>query len=673
MELKGGGGIQRSSSFLALHRAKDDGKNVSLEGATATHSFANKAVTARPTSLKEAFLQILSTVKNAISAKEKEDKPHADKLLSDRKAKQIPMGLKYIVGGKGQKGSGFFVERSGGSYAEGERVGRFTFVENKKKGVEPGFIGKKAWLPADTQKMKTDGHKFSNEANAYIKDGLKSQKGAVFKSLQDLMLRQIEDKEGPLYDYITSDDTKDISIENMLSDPKIESAILNHIKDDPEVQGDIINHVQNKFGEAGEKFGKRHYVKMDYKEADVRMAPPGVDKRVRVSKQKGKGIQGVLHREVTAKRTRDANRNAVRECLANDLSRLFGMEAQKLKIVKAEYEDGTSKLMLDGTHMGNKVEGGVQKFEDFAGKIKDGYIVDESGKSQQGIPDLGAKKIFFLLMGDRDAVGKRGDNKGMLINPDGSKVFASIDPGHSLETGDGSALKEDAMRHKNLHSDFSFDQPNKLFNRIDGGFKNFTVFDDTSFTDKFQGVIRLAEMRESGEDVAIFDQYIQAFGEKGDLDFAKDLKEMKEAYIARRDYILDEVFAQRLQFKDQPEVLSSLDALEKLTSDTATTSPSGEVELKHLRVVDRQEWHISKNEDGSITLSTTAKKTSQANELDSLIQGLAAKNGMDPSSLNIEKAGKEIKITIKESDLDAFTQAFNEDNVKALKHPPQEA
>ena len=62
---------------------------------------------------------------------------------------------------------------------------------------------------------------------------------------------------------------------------------------------------------------------------------------------------------------------------------------------------------------------------------------------------------------------------------------------------------------------------------------------------------------------------------------------MRDAFIARRDYILNDVFGERLPFlDDNPPILENLSSLEKLTSRTTRRSPHGTVQLEHLQVVE---------------------------------------------------------------------------------------
>lgn len=149
------------------------------------------------------------------------------------------------------------------------------------------------------------------------------------------------------------------------------------------------------------------------------------------------------------------------------------------------------------------------------------------------IKALGRQKVMMLLLADRDALGSKGGNKGYV----GDQFFA-IDPGHALE-------KSLLSKRGDVHSDLSFDAASVFKGR---DYKNFTVFDQTPFAEKMEGVRHLTELKKSGEDTALFDTYAQKFGsEQGHdaLDFSEDLLKTKEQYIGRRDDILN-AFASRL-------------------------------------------------------------------------------------------------------------------------------
>tara|TARA_B100001248_G_scaffold262669_1_gene260658 strand:+ start:56917 stop:58893 length:1977 start_codon:yes stop_codon:yes gene_type:complete len=548
-------------------------------------------------------------------------------------------GLKYM----GKRGSieenPLAVRRSGVDYdTEGiKEIGPYIHKGTKRKGREPGFEGAKRWKASDTEKLFKKGHKFAREADLLLNDMLDLDTVSPVQ-------KQVKDKAEQLG----------------ITDRK---ELLTELKKDPEVFQVIKRHIQS----LEAKFSKKHYVKLDYKESKDVRGTGLYKKTVKIPIEKANNW---FHRFFTKATAYETNLSAVRECLANDLTRAFGVFSQKLKLVPSQYSDGTPKLLLDGTHMTGP---NGESFEDFGGRIKDGVLVDKDGQSDRSVKDLGKYKIFMLLLADRDALGSRGDNKGRTGN-----LFAGIDPGHSLEDEADTLLSTDLMSFKNVHSDLSFDQPSKLIDRVKGGYKNFTIFDDTPYLEKMEGVRELFRLRESGADLDIFDQYLGVFnGKTHELDFSEQIHAMRERYIARRDYILDEVFAERLKFIDTTEAnadtalaqldsaqpLTIVDGLEKLTSKTTLKSAKGEVELNFLQTVKRQEWHISPNTSGNITLYTEGKNLK---EVETALRGFIHNTGINEKVV-ISKGPKSMSVIIRKDDIEAVSEAFKHENVKIFK------
>jgi len=470
---------------------------------------------------------------------------------------------------------------------------KLAHVAKKTKGVEPGWVGQKRFTLRDVQKLNRLDHPFSYLAAQYVIDGLKpgqenpnvltSIQAAISQTIDPLM--QIDDLnrivasfQEALQHYLNGKGQADA--ESYF--PESENLeIFKALKKEY-----LLTDIQTYIVANHPKFQKRHYVKLDYDEADaIRSIRTGKIQKVRISEGMAKSR---LHRYYTAKTRSEANWGAIRETLANDLMRAMGIYTQDLKILKTQYTDGTPKLLLDGKHMvGPNGEG----FEDFSGKIVDGYLVDADGNSDQSIQDLGKYLIYFLLMADRDAIGSRGDNKGRVGN-----MFAAIDPGHSLEVCEDTQFKTNLMGFKNVHEDFSFDQPEKIGDKLTKGYKNFTIFQDRPYLEKFKGVIELRSLRSSGKDIELIDQYWAVFSQEG-LNFQKELEAVKAAYIARRDYILDEVFGPRLEVYDSdpvagPNALALVHLLEQATSVTDTHSPHQQVRLSFPRTVKRMPWVV---------------------------------------------------------------------------------
>ena len=360
---------------------------------------------------------------------------------------------------------------------KGRGLGPYTVVKDKDKGVEPGFLAKKAWLSKDEANLSDPTHKFSQRATALLD-------GKLTADLQN---------DGPLAAkakaYLEAHHPDAVNLhgnpfddaptpQEFLADPgnkAIRGKLLDHLKEnDKGIRDELRQGVMNN----EKKFNKLHMIKLDYVETDMRKGFPSRDTLVRIPVDKQKFR---FHREFTAQTRDSANRGAVRETMANDLMKGMGIHSQKLKLVPTQYADGHAKLLLDGT-FATGPNGG--KFSDFDGRLKDGFLVkcDAEGKPEkqngryvldQSINDLGRNKVLMLLLADRDALGSTGGNKGFADN-----TFIGIDPGHALEekllgkTGD-------------VHSDFSFDQPSRIEKR---GYKNLTMFDQQPLSEKMEGV-----------------------------------------------------------------------------------------------------------------------------------------------------------------------------------------
>ena len=139
---------------------------------------------------------------------------------------------------------------------------------------------------------------------------------------------------------------------------------------------------------------------------------------------------------------------------------------------------------------------------------------------------------------------------------------------------------------------------------------------------------------------------------------------MRDAFIARRDYILNDVFGERLPFlDDNPPILENLSNLEKLTSRTTRTSPHGTVQLEHLQVVEggRQQWHIQRDGGGGYIFQAVsgdpAKARATVNDL------LRARNL--PFKADGDAATAYLHVPA--SQVQAFAAAMSEANVIAYK------
>ena len=592
-------------------------------------------------------------------------------LLSDRSAEQLAGRLIGMTRNAGIKPRGiellnghryhYNVEDKvrAGVLREGSRLGEFEFVRLKQKGVEPGFEAHMAWLPAHTQAMKTPGTDFHARAEAFLECALSGKMLPPEGTKAHGSLREMGEVGNDIRrlagEFLRSRGIA-VSGGNLMKAlegrPDDQKALMAALMNDAGVERQLAGHIKQN----ASFFTDIHYVKMDYAESDKTL----VRHKVRLPKRTAKGL---LHRAFTAKTRTTANQAALKETLATDLMQAMGIESQKARLVPASYADGSLKLMVEAEHMSKTDASGKKlRFRDFAGNLRDGVLTRPAAEgagreSDPVVESWGRNKILFLMLADRDAIGSGGDYKGRL-----GDTFAAIDPGHSLEG---------FMSFRNVHSDFSFDQPFRKNMR----FKNFSMFDDSSYMEKMQGVRQLAKMREDGGDMRVFDSYAAWLGEelkgrktpaeKEELSgMLRKVEDMRTAFIARRDYILDEVFGERLRFMDaNPPVLEALDALEKLTSPTRMTSPSGEVQLRHMQLAGkRQEWHIKDDGQRGYTFSTNGGSGVEK----SLRSFLESRMAPMPA-MGREKGV--LSLHVPASQLTAFLHAMTEKEVTAAKHP----
>jgi hypothetical protein len=413
-------------------------------------------------------------------------------------------------------------------------------------------------------------------------------------------------------------------------------------------------------------FNERHIMKLDYNENDrvvnKSVAHAGSFQRPERILTTRKPILAQYYRFDTAQSADDISAGAVTEALANDLTRLAGVPSQELEIVRGQYSDGHPKLMLQA-----KFAEGYQDME--AGFIKDGRIVPPKRKNGKPVEleSLGKYKAFFLLTADRDAVGKRGQNKGFAQG----KFFA-IDPGHSLE-GNGKYLE--------ISDDFSFKDTYGASTKP--RFKNFSVFDDDTRFAKFQGLVQLRELQRSGAFKELFDSYRKAFD--------PNAEGLSDAERTMRQKVIDEIGKKETEFNAQMKKLLKVGAMqlelydrlagtglqetaienlanfEKLCSPTTWVSKHGEVPLKHLEVKPetRIPWRAGVVGDN---LVYHCDKSIPPQALEH-IRTFGADWGV-----KVETDGfGATRVTIPKDRAAGFFAYFNEDKVAQLTHPAEHA
>lgn len=302
----------------------------------------------------------------------------------------------------------------------------------------------------------------------------------------------------------------------------------------------------------------------------------------------------------------EANNGAVSEALSNDLMRMIGIPSQELTILNAKDAQDRDKLLLTA-----KLAKGYQ---DLTHHMQDGVITqpkDPASKTYQSlrVPDLGKYKILLLLLGDRDAVGSKGNNKGLIFRENGAPTFFAIDPGHSLE-GNGPALA--------ISEDFSFQDTKQPF--FSERFLNFSVFDDTPYMEKFEGVLNIRDFSEENLET-LCASYVQTLSQTLSAPeemqgVIKRIDAMKAELRTQKGRILD-VFQPRLAVYDALRdnvgeasaraAIETLSDLEKASSETSRKSPNGTVQLNYTRILPgaRVPWSAQVNNDNTVTFSTT--------------------------------------------------------------------
>ena len=562
----------------------------------------------------------------------------------------------------------------------------------KTNGVEPGFIYTNDWSANDTRGFMAD---IDSEESLAALNALKANNEtfriacegksigeqimlagrahpAGMAAVGEYMLEKgMQDPNSPIYKAfcehhpdIDPEDWDQIDLATLKKElfSEIRDAVMN-VK--PKLDGDVDNPEYAK-SPIFKHFNDRHIMKLDYNEGDRLVkydaAHAGSFQRPERILTTRKPILAQYYRFDTAQSADDISAGAVTEALANDLTRIAGVPSQELQIVRGEYSDGHPKLMLQA-----KFADGYKDME--AGFIKDGRIVPPKDKDGQPIKleSLGKYKAFFLLTADRDAVGKRGQNKGFAHG----KFFA-IDPGHSLE-GNGKYL--------DIKDDFSFKDTYGTSTKP--RFKNFSVFDDDARFAKLEGLLKLRELQQNGKFRDLFTSYRNAFNPDAP-NISPAERTMRSKIIAEIDKKEAELNAQltkmlkvnamQLEFYDrlagtglQESAIENLANFEKLCSPTTWVSKHGEVSLKHLEVLPetRISWRAGVVGD-DLVYHTDKPIPPKAFEL---IRDFGSDWGV-----RIETDGfGATRVAIPKDRAAEFFAFFNEDKVAELTHPSEHA
>ena len=632
------------------------------------------------------------------------DRKRIDKSAGDREPTGL-RNLKTVFRGKetsiedrikkGQLGSGMRVNRSDTNPVLLDKL--------KTNGVEPGFIFRNDWSKDDTSGFMADIH--SEASQAALKEildknpdlarrcesrdlrekimlvgrahpaGMAAAAEFILERAVALALNPNPAPKHPLRalaDALKGQfSPQDLQrLNGAVSDPK-NKAILKEAKLElfTEIRDAVMNvGPKNDFygmSPIFKHFSDRAIVKLDYNEStkfsNGETASAGTfmrPERVVIGRKMGQ-----IYRFTSRQSADKISAGAVTEALANDLTRVAGVPAQELEIVRGQYSDGHPKIMLAA-----KFADGYKDLE--AGMLKDGRVVKPKGADPNlRMESLGKYKAFFLVTADRDGIGKRGQNKGFV----GGKFFA-IDPGHSLE-GNGKYLKiSDDLSFKDTYGKSS--KPR---------FNNFSVFDDDTFFSKMEGVLALREKAEHGEFRKVFNEYRAHFNpdEAGISDAEKALRtkicadiDAKEAEFNESLKKILDVSANNLELYDdlaedgpaiQQGAIETVANLEKLTSPTTWVSKKGKVALEHLEVVPetRVPWKAALRGDDIAYYCETKMSWETQKLLEAIAKGAGARFEADELGFT--------RILVPKDRAEAFFAAFSEENVQKLTHPDEYA
>ncbi len=606
-----------------------------------------------------------------------------------------PLGLRFldrgnIIGGKKTSVEDHVKQ---GRLGPGSRINRsqttpMLLVELKKNGVEPGFIYRNDWSTEDTRGFMADIYSKENkdamdelirknpdlEARrelgfSYRELGLRAGRahpaGIAFAA-EFILHRELGKEGSPLqtafkekFPNLTLADLFPADINTEPSQPQKDN--LRAVKKELFVLiRDTVMKIDSNDSDFGvspvfQHFTDRGIVKLDYNEGDrfVKMDAAhegGIRLPERVQAKKGNAVKNFFYQKFRISSPDKASAGAVTEAFANDLTRIMGVPSQELSLVRGEYSDGHPKLMLTA-----KFADGYKDFE--KGFLKDGQIVMPQGKPFEPI---GKYKAIFLALADRDAIGSRGQNKGIL-----NGHFFAIDPGHSLE-GNGPALQ--------IHDDLSFKDPSNSF-------VNYSIFDDDTRAAKLEGVRTLRALLKSGDIDTLAQKYKDAFNpaQQGISDAEKKLR---NDITSKIDKMVTEFKAQIQKMVDvcQPQLdlfdalkddgkaiqngaIETIANLEKLTSPTTWKSPKGEVNLKHLAVKPETRTPWTASLQGTNIVYTSGKpidKTARRH-----LEVFATTAGV---TCTFDAKGL-ATLTIPRASAQAAFDIFSEDNVSRTTHP----
>ena len=317
---------------------------------------------------------------------------------------QIKMGI---------LGVGMSVNRSADSQVILEKL--------KTNGVEPGFIYRNDWTQNDTRGYMAQIPPDADRA-AILREGRASKYGmaAAAELIIEMAVKhthagiklpdQVRDLGEAIFEKYSLAELENLTSPGKADTlKKIKTEFFTQIREAVMSVGpknaDGTDSELYRMSSVFKHFNDRGIVKLDYNGGDRIFTKDAAHAGsfMRPERIKNRRL-GQIYRLQTASSADSISAGAVTEALANDLTRVAGVPAQELRIVRGKYSDGHPKLMLAA-----KFAEGYKDME--AGMLKDGRAVPPTKKdgTKGAEPEpLGRFKAFFLVTADRDAVGRRG-------------------------------------------------------------------------------------------------------------------------------------------------------------------------------------------------------------------------------------------------------------------------
>ncbi|MEO1016475.1 MAG: hypothetical protein AAFY56_02100 [Pseudomonadota bacterium] len=632
-----------------------------------------------------------------------------------------PIGLKYLKGTHkldkpldgGQTGKE--------EYLDQQDIGPFTYRGDFKGGIEPKFKATMNWTDGHTRQLSKDDSQLAADADSYLEDAIKNTQhmaDQAAKLLDDDAAKLLDDpkswtnfKDSKPVEHLAYSQQAAIFLKN---NPKAMKNVTRALRKDPENLDHIKYHLTHG-STTSKEFKTKHMVKLDYSDKKStsiwsKKKQPYLSKTARINERyKGstwqniKGFGHKMHQRRQANDWNDLRSDAIKETVANDLMHAMagpegdkGHVTQRLSLLPAKTNEKKSeKLLLDAElFTGDDIGKPDAKFEDLEKSVQDGFvvktnsqgqpvdennnvIVDKNGKLLKGkkyvadnsIKDLGRAKIKNQVLADVDGVGKYGQNKGRI-----GDTFAVFDTGKALESKH--------MKKRDIGNDFSHDSK----------FHNYSIFDDSPLSEKMKGVKDIKDMRDKKMDQKLFDDYSETFDkttllEKEDAKkHHKEIKEYQKLWNDRVDYVLDDVFKDRLDVYDfdfgtddaskkeqrAAQTFDTLDGLEKLCSKTSCLSENKKVALNHPRVTDRKEWSVRQDKQSG-DLEFTMPTGNARNRVYNMRKYFdsAAKNDKERDSYKMFRSedNRQVVMVVPKNKIGDFANLMSNDRVMAYKHP----